>query len=72
MTPERWREVKSVFQEALSRPAAARDEFLDDACGDDAELRVEVESLLGSLDGADGFLERTTRDDAPHSRICSS
>ena len=59
MTPDRWRVVKSIVQEALERPAARRDAFVADACGGDAELRAEVDSLLAEPDTeehSDGFL----------------
>jgi eukaryotic-like serine/threonine-protein kinase len=38
--------AKDLFLEALDRPPDARAAFLKDACGDDAALREEVESLL--------------------------
>ena len=59
MTPERWRQVKAVVQEALARPAPARTAFVAEACGDDAALRAEVESLLAGPDTGEesnGFL----------------
>ena len=59
MTPERWQQVKTVVQEALARPAAARAAYVAEACRDDAELRTEVESLLAEPDDggdSDGFL----------------
>jgi len=59
MTPERWRLVKAIVQAALARPAAARAEFVVEACGDDTTLRAEVISLLSGPDtgeGSNGFL----------------
>ncbi len=54
MTPERWREVKAVLGPALESPEAERAALLDRACGADADLRREVESLLaGAGDDAD-------------------
>jgi len=46
MTPERWAEIKRVYIGALEREDDERQSFLDQACGSDAELRREVESLL--------------------------
>ncbi len=46
MTASRWRQIRDLFQAALRHEPAARPGFLEDACGDDAELRREVESLL--------------------------
>jgi tetratricopeptide (TPR) repeat protein len=42
--------AKDVFLAALARPAADRAAFLAKACGDDAALRQEVESLLAFHD----------------------
>lgn len=49
MTPERWQIVKDVCQLALERDPGHRDAFLVDACGDDDELRRDVESLIEEL-----------------------
>lgn len=57
MTPERWQEVERIFQAALDRDASARSAFLDHACAGDAELRRQVESLLGAHQTDDRFLE---------------
>src|SRR5262245_57080401 len=38
--------AKDLFLEALDRQKADRDAFLAEACGNDADLRKEVESLL--------------------------
>ena len=48
----RWTEVKAVVARALDTPAANRGAYLDDACGENAELRREVESLLIAAEGA--------------------
>src|SRR5262249_17951352 len=47
MTPERWRQVAQHYHGALERTGLERAAFLDDVCGDDAELRREIEALLG-------------------------
>lgn len=43
-----WAQVENVFIEALELPEDRRADFLTAACGGDAELRAEVESLLRS------------------------
>jgi len=48
MTPERWPQVKQIFQSALERNPAERSAFVAQACGHDAVLRSEVESLISS------------------------
>ena len=46
MTPERWQQVKDLFNAALERDATERRSFLDRACAGDPGLRKEVEDLL--------------------------
>ncbi|MCL4847329.1 MAG: serine/threonine-protein kinase [Acidobacteria bacterium] len=58
MTAEsRFERVKSLVLEARARQGQARRAFLDEACGGDAELRDEVESLLAFEDEAPSLLE---------------
>lgn len=49
MTAERWHEIKAVVAGATQVPAHERTLVLDRACGNDAELRAEVESLLSAM-----------------------
>jgi serine/threonine protein kinase len=46
MTPERWSRVAEIYDSALEQAPAARAGFLATACGEDVDLRREVESLL--------------------------
>ncbi len=46
MTPDQWDRSQRLFKEALEQTPEVRREFLRDACGDDDEVRQEVESLL--------------------------
>ncbi len=46
MSPERWREVEQVYQSAMDREPQLRAAYLAETCGDDRELRREVDSLL--------------------------
>jgi non-specific serine/threonine protein kinase/serine/threonine-protein kinase len=55
---EPWQRVKGIFQEALQRSPEARATFLGEACGGDAALRSEVESLLAAHHEAGGFLSQ--------------
>ena len=57
ITPERWRRVKDVASLALDQDRAARADFVLQACGADAELRVQVLSLLASAEAATPFFE---------------
>ena len=52
MNPERWRQIRTVFDQAVSLDPAARPSFLDHTCANDEDLRREVESLLLSDDQA--------------------
>src|SRR5215475_1326644 len=58
MTPERWKQVDRLLQEALEREPAERAAFLDQACGGAGDLRREVESLLAFHERADTFIEK--------------
>lgn len=56
-SPENWEQAKAVFVEALEKSGEERVEYLNSACGDDEDLRSEVESLLRSFDVAGSFME---------------
>lgn len=58
VTPERWQKIKQVFADASKLETVDRPAFLDRTCGDDADLRSEVESLLASSDNSAGFLDQ--------------
>jgi len=57
VTPERWSQVREVFEGALERPAKDRAAYLRVVCSRDDELRQEVDSLLQSHEGDSEFLE---------------
>jgi len=50
---ERWKQIEEIFQSAIDSPAEKRPALLDSACGDDAELRRELESLLENSENSD-------------------
>jgi hypothetical protein len=50
MEPERWAAIESLYHAALEREPAERSGWLQQACGEDAGLRTEVESLLACAD----------------------
>jgi len=52
MATDRWNRIEEIFRNALERPPSQREEYVAQACGGDAELRSEVESLLASDSGA--------------------
>src|SRR5690349_5979483 len=53
----RWQRTDEIFNEAMNRPPADRRAFLAEACGDDADLRREVESLLDYVSDSEGYLQ---------------
>ncbi len=57
MTPERWKQIEGVFDDAVELAPAERDAYLAAACGGDAELRRQVELLIRSHDDAGSFIE---------------
>lgn len=57
MTPERYSQVKSLFQLVLEQEPAQRPSFLERACGADRELYNQVRELLRSDSTSDNFLE---------------
>jgi len=42
MDPERFRQIRNLFQAALERDASARADFLKEACLGDEPLQAEV------------------------------
>ncbi|MBN1566368.1 MAG: protein kinase [Acidobacteria bacterium] len=58
MNQELWRRAEEIFHAALERPPETRRAFLDEACGEDAELRRQVEVLLSKDAQAGSFLEK--------------
>jgi serine/threonine protein kinase len=53
----RWARIKTLFTVALEKDPADRAGFLAEACGGDAALRGEIESLLAASDGVGTFLD---------------
>ncbi|MET0657434.1 MAG: serine/threonine-protein kinase, partial [Steroidobacteraceae bacterium] len=56
MHVERWSQVKEIFAAAIEREPTQRASYVEHACGGDAELRAEVNSLLEAHDTADDFI----------------
>ena len=70
MTPDRWKAVESIFDEAADLAPPDRPAFLDLACrtpagAPDPGLREEVERLLTLDVGAERFLDRLRDDLSP-------
>ena len=57
MIPERWQQIKKVFDQAVALNGSERESFLAEQCAGDSELRHEVESLLvANTQAGTGFL----------------
>jgi serine/threonine protein kinase len=57
MTPERWQQVKVIFNSAINYRPEERGLFLFEACLGDEELRREVESLIESHERSGEFID---------------
>ncbi|PYV38952.1 MAG: hypothetical protein DMG06_24360, partial [Acidobacteria bacterium] len=58
MTSNRWEEINRLYDAAVEVEETERTSFLEKACGEDAELRHEVESLLAYDKEAQPLLDR--------------
>ena len=59
---DRFRRADAIFDAALDIAPDDRPAFVDRACGDDAELRDDVERLLRAHDKSEAFLETPAAD----------
>lgn len=61
MNPERWHKIDDLLSAALEQEAAQRASFLVKECGEDQELKRDVEALLQEQEELGGFLEHTAK-----------
>jgi serine/threonine protein kinase len=57
MTPDRWKQVRAIFDQAVELPVTERLRFVERVLGDQPTLRSEVISLLQVLEPSDAFLD---------------
>src|SRR5262245_31003853 len=57
MKPDRWGQIKRLYLEALEKEGAQRDDFLNEVCSGDDELRREIDSLLRYENKAEQLIE---------------
>lgn len=57
MNPQRMQQIEKLYLEASELDENKRNEFLDEACGEDEELRKEIDSLLMHEKKTESFLE---------------
>ena len=70
MTPERWQKAKDISHQVLDEDPSNRRDRLDLLCGDDEELRRDVELMIADASGDDddqaSFLRSPFEADAAH------
>src|SRR5215469_11434929 len=54
---ENWPKIKAIVADALERVPEERETFVNEACGQDRSLRVEVKSLLSAYESSVGLSE---------------
>jgi serine/threonine protein kinase/tetratricopeptide (TPR) repeat protein len=64
MPSHTWEQIENIFLQAADLPLAEQSAFLDHACGDDDELRREVQSLLDSDRKSGEKITRAVEDEA--------
>ncbi len=57
MKPDDWRKIDELFEAVLERESKDRAAFLETACGNDQELRREVEKMLRIDEQATEFIQ---------------
>lgn len=58
LDPAQWQRLKGLLADGLALDAAQRADFVERACGDDAALRAELQSLLAAGATRDSPLDR--------------
>jgi eukaryotic-like serine/threonine-protein kinase len=66
MDPERWEEIKRIYNLALQCEPDEQEGFLKEVCSGDDSLRKEVETLLAHQRKADGFMKVPAMEVAAH------
>ena len=65
MSQDLHQHAEEIFSEAIDRSGKARSDFLARTCGDDPELRNEVDSLISHYESTENVL--TSRGGSSHS-----
>ena len=59
MTPELWQRLKPLYDAALKAATQNRVAFINGACGEDLELKAQLERLLEAEQQVTGSLDET-------------
>ena len=59
MSPEQKRSLEELFSAARDLPPVKRTAFVEQACGEDAELRRQADSPIAAYEQTGGFLQPT-------------
>ena len=62
MNSERLKKIEEIYHAALAIASDGRTSFLDDSCGDDLDLRNQVQTLLSFDDTPTSFLDDTPKE----------
>jgi serine/threonine-protein kinase len=65
VTPQRFAQIRAIFEAAVERPLAERRAFASGACAGDADLLREVEAMLAAEGRPDPLLDRNRESSAP-------
>ena len=69
MSPDQEHRLEEIFSAARNLPPLEQVAFLDRACGDDAELRRQADSLLAAHEQAGRFLQPTIALSTPNALV---
>ena len=58
LSPDRWRQLTPILDDAFELPPNERTAYLDRACADDVELRADADALLAAYLASGDFLEQ--------------
>src|SRR5262249_39962298 len=59
---DQTKNARSIFLEIVEAPRERWAESLDQACGDDEQLRIQVQRLLNAHEGVGSFMDRPAAD----------
>ena len=65
MTPDRWKRLEEIYHSARSREGAVRTAYIAQVCGDDEDLRRQVESLLAHGDALSALESKAVTGSVP-------